>query len=126
LRRSEWRIRDRRLAGTKLRAVGSGGGVCGSKAVLIANAGFANSELPVVVASGMNYVPLAYYSPPALRARLFSPKRRTKGAFYEGGAMFGKNVKFLKDYMPLQVEDYTQFILQHPAYCDSRHGCNTW
>ncbi len=92
--------------------------------------GYANSDLPIVVASGMVYTPLAYYSSPQLASRLFYLTDEEREAFYEGGAMFDKNVTFFKDYMPLQVRDYKTFTATHPVFLlygeEPQSYGNTW
>lgn len=79
------------------------------------NTGYADSKLPIVVASGMVYVPLVYYSPEPLAKRLFYLSDE-KELLDPSGDMFNRNVKFFKDYMPLQLADWGRFIGEHPVF----------
>jgi hypothetical protein len=82
---------------------------------LLRSSGYADSGLPIVVASGMIYVPLAYYSPQRLAKRLFYVSD-ARDLLDPSGDMFNRNVKFFKDYMPLQLADYGTFIAEHPVF----------
>ena len=86
-------------------------------------------ELPVVVSSGMKYTPLAHYASPAFAKRLFylmDPEKQNK---YQGNDTFDKNVIILRDYMPLQVVDFSEFTVGHPEfllYTEEPDDGGTW
>jgi hypothetical protein len=80
------------------------------------NAGYENSRLPLVVASGMVYTPLAYYSSEPLRSRLFYLTDEAKELQLQGSDSFDKNVKLLQQYTPLQIRDYREFTATHPVF----------
>ena len=85
--------------------------------------------LPVVVSSGMKYTPLAHYASPAFAKRLFylmDPEKQNK---YQGNDTFDKNVIILRDYMPLQVEDFSEFTAGHREfllYTEEPEDGGTW
>jgi Dolichyl-phosphate-mannose-protein mannosyltransferase len=79
-------------------------------------AGYGNSRLPLVVASGMVYTPLAYYSSEPLRDRLFYLTDEAKELQLQGSDSFDKDVKLLQKYTPLQIRDYTEFTATHPVF----------
>jgi 4-amino-4-deoxy-L-arabinose transferase-like glycosyltransferase len=80
------------------------------------NAGYGNSDLPVVVASGMVYTPLAYYSSGPLKERLFYLTDEKKELQLQGSDSFDKDVKLLQRYTPLQIRDYSEFTSSHPVF----------
>jgi hypothetical protein len=80
------------------------------------SSGYGNSRLPLVVASGMVYTPLAYYSSEPLRSRLFYLTDEAKELQLQGSDSFDKNVKVLKNYTPLQIRDYAEFTATHPVF----------
>ncbi len=88
-----------------------------------------HSDLPVVVASGMVYTPLAYYASPAFYKRLYYLTDQEKQFKYQGADTFDKEVVIFRDYMPLQIEDYTEFTSAHRIFLlygeDPGYG-NTW
>ncbi len=73
-------------------------------------------DLPVVVSSGMAYTPLAHYASPAFFRQLFYLVDEEKELHYQGTDTFDKNVVILRDYMPLQVRDFSQFTAAHPVF----------
>jgi hypothetical protein len=91
--------------------------------------GYDNTELPVVVASGMIYTPLAYYASGSLAKRLFYLTDEEKQLYFQGTDTFDKNVKVLQNYTPLQIRDYTEWTKSHPVFLlygeDPGYG-NTW
>lgn len=80
------------------------------------NAGYGNSDLPVVVASGMVYTPLAYYSSESWKERLFYLTDERKELQLQGNDSFDKDVKLLQRYTPLQIRDYSTFTSSHPVF----------
>jgi len=73
-------------------------------------------DLPVVVSSGMAYTPLAHYASPAFFRQLFYLMDEEKELHYQGTDSFDKNVVLLRDYMPLQVRDFSEFTAAHPVF----------
>jgi hypothetical protein len=93
----------------------------------VQNSGYSN--LPVVVSSGMKYTPLAHYASPVFYKRLFYLTDQDKQFQYQGADTFDKNVAILRDYMPLQVEDFTEFTAAHPEfllYTEEPDDAGTW
>lgn len=87
------------------------------------------SSLPVVVASGVKYTPYAYYASPTLYKRLYYLTDEEKQLQYQGADTFDKNVVILKDYMPLQIRDYTEFTAEHSeflVYAEEPDDKGTW
>ena len=83
---------------------------------LLSNSGYQNSSTPIVVAGGMVYAPLAYYSPEPLKKRLFYLMDEQKAQFYGDEQMMEQNINFFQDYMPMQLRDYDHFVAEHPAF----------
>jgi hypothetical protein len=73
-------------------------------------------ELPVVVSSGMAYTPLAHYASPAFFKQLFYLMDEEKELQYQGTDSFDKDIVILRDYMPLQVRDFSEFTAAHPVF----------
>jgi hypothetical protein len=92
-------------------------------------AGSGDNSLPVVVANGLVYVPLAYYGSAAVVKRIFYLTDEEKELHYQGTDTFDKNVKLLQNYTPLQIRDYTTFTAEHPVFLlygvDPGYG-NSW
>jgi hypothetical protein len=91
--------------------------------------GYDSTELPVVIASGMIYTPLAYYESGLLSKRLFYLTDEAKQLYFQGTDTFDKNVKLLQNYTPLQIRDFTEWTTNHPIFLvygeDPGYG-NTW
>jgi hypothetical protein len=75
-----------------------------------------HGDLPVVVSSGMAYTPLAHYASPAFFKQLFYLMDEEKELHYQGTDTFDKNVVILRDYMPLQVRDFSEFTSAHRVF----------
>jgi hypothetical protein len=91
--------------------------------------GYGNSDIPIVVANGMVYAPLAFYASAPLKSRLYYLTDEEKELQYQGTDTFDRNVKLLNLYLPLQIPDYSEFTAKHPTYFlygeDPGYG-NTW
>jgi hypothetical protein len=82
-----------------------------------------------VVSSGMRYTPLAYYASPEFSKQLFYLTDQEKELKYQGTDTFDKNVVILRDYMPLQIRDFTEFTSAHPmflVYAEEPDDGGTW
>jgi Dolichyl-phosphate-mannose-protein mannosyltransferase len=85
-------------------------------AEFLQGAGYGDSDMPVVVASGMVYTPLAYYSAEPLKDRLFYLTDEKKELELQGSDSFDKNVKLLQKYTPLQIRDCSDFTSANPVF----------
>jgi len=74
------------------------------------------SDLPVVVFNGFEYVSLAHYASPTFSKRLFCLIDEGKELQYQRTDTFFKQVVILRDYMPLQVRDFSEFAAAHPVF----------
>jgi hypothetical protein len=86
-------------------------------------------DLPLVVASGMKYTPYAYYASPTFYKRLYYLTDETKQYQYQGTDTLDKHVVILRDYMPLQVRDFSEFTAAHPEfllYAEEPDDGGTW
>jgi hypothetical protein len=82
-------------------------------------------DLPVVVAQEMLYLPLVYYSPQRFANRMVYLADEKKELQYEGTDTVAKLMLGLREFIPLQVKDYTEFITTHREfliYSDSGPG----
>jgi len=93
------------------------------------DSGYSDSQLPIVVANGMIYVPFAYYVHDPLWHRLYYLTDEEKEIRYQGADTFDRNVKLLNQYMPMQLQDFSEFASTHPVFLmygeDPGYG-NTW
>ena len=98
-------------------------------AEFIRDAGYGESKLPIVFASGMIYVPMAHYAPGPLFRKMFYLTDEGKQLTYQRADTFDKHVKILSLYEPLQIRDYQDFTAEHPVFLlygeDPGYG-NTW
>jgi len=74
------------------------------------------SDLPVVVSSGPAYTSIAHYASPAFFRRLFYLMDEKKELQYQKTDNFNKLVVNLRDYMPLQLRDFSEFTSAHPVF----------
>jgi len=87
------------------------------------------SDLPVVVASGMRYTPLAYYASPEFFRRLYYLADEEKQFKYQGADTLDKHVVILRDYLPLQVRGFSEFTSAHLkfiVYAEEPDDGGTW
>jgi len=80
----------------------------------VQGSGYGN--LPVVVSSGMAYTPIAHYASPAFFKQVFYLIDEEKELHYQGTDSFDKDVVILRDYMPLQVRDFSEFTSAHRVF----------
>jgi 4-amino-4-deoxy-L-arabinose transferase-like glycosyltransferase len=73
-------------------------------------------DLPVVVSSGMAYTPIAHYASPVFFQQVFYLMDEEKELHYQGTDTFDRQVVLLRDYMPLQVRDFSEFTSVHRAF----------
>lgn len=75
------------------------------------------SDLPVVVEGPLDYLPLAYYAPPGLRARLVSLVDPAAAGLYVGVRRGDFSLARLKPFAPsLRIEDPAAFLQRHPHF----------
>jgi hypothetical protein len=81
--------------------------------------------LPVVVANGLEFVPLAYYAPPATAGRLVALLDRESAREATGTDSIELDVLVLRKYLPITVETYEAFEEEHDRfllYASPGHG----
>lgn len=79
-------------------------------------------ELPVVIASGLDYLPMAYYTPPDIGRRLYLITDPPAALRYSGSDSIDLALLILRRYAPLQVEDYSSFSSRHRQFLLVVHG----
>jgi hypothetical protein len=75
-----------------------------------------NPDLPIVIGSELDYLPIAYYTPNELRARvhvLVDPKSAVR---YLNTASGDLNLLVIQHYYPLQVDDFDGFVASHREF----------
>ena len=85
----------------------------------------ADPSLPIVVANGLEFVPLAYYAEPAMRTRLVALLDQESAREATGTDSIELDVLVLRKYMPITVETYDAFETQHDRfllYASPGHG----
>jgi hypothetical protein len=76
-----------------------------------------DADLPIVIASGLWYLPMAYYTPADSNARLYAvvdPHTAVTSDVKTDSVDLGLLV--LRQYFPLQVEDYAGFVSRHREF----------
>lgn len=76
----------------------------------------AGSDLPIVVASGIRYLPMAYYVPAESRGRLFAIADPREAVLDTKTDSVDLALLVLRHYFPLQVEDYVSFLSKHREF----------
>jgi hypothetical protein len=90
---------------------------------LLSSAG--DQTLPVVVANGLEFVPLAYYAPRATTSRLVALLDAEAAREHTGSDSVELDIVILQRYMPIVVESYEAFEAGHAVfllYATPGHG----
>ena len=76
------------------------------------------SDLPIVISSGIRYLPMAYYAPADANRKLYAvTDPRTAIAFTRDKSdSVDRALLVLRRYFPLQVEDYSDFVSTHREF----------
>jgi hypothetical protein len=72
--------------------------------------------LPIVISSGLQYLPMVYYTPGDLKNRLYAVTDPQAALIYRGTDSMDLNLLVLRQYFPLQVEDYAGFASRHKEF----------
>lgn len=75
-----------------------------------------NSDVPVVIASGMQYLVMARYSSPNLQRRLVEVADSEQAIRRAGSNSVDTANRVLSHFVPLRVEDAEPFLSQHPIF----------
>jgi uncharacterized membrane protein len=75
-----------------------------------------HKDLPVVVGQGMIYIQLAYYGSSYTTNRLVYLTDESKEVSAEGNSTVVKGMLVLREYLPLQVTDYSEFTASHREF----------
>jgi dolichyl-phosphate-mannose-protein mannosyltransferase len=84
-----------------------------------------NPSEPIVVTNGMDFVPLAYYAPPATTKRLVALLDAESARQHTGTDSIELDLLVLQKYMAINVETYEAFELKHDRfllYASPGHG----
>lgn len=73
-------------------------------------------DLPVVVACGLDYLPLMYYTPASERRRLFTLIDREAAVRLTGSDSSDLALLALRKYAPVQLEDYAGFLARNREF----------
>jgi dolichyl-phosphate-mannose-protein mannosyltransferase len=73
-------------------------------------------SLPIVVANGMDYLPLMYAVPPALKARLVALVDMDAARGYTGSDSIELDLELMARYLPLRLYDYDDFVAAHDEF----------
>jgi hypothetical protein len=74
------------------------------------------AHLPVVVADGVQFFPLAYYAPEDVRSNLVYLVDIPAALRYTGSSMVDTNLKALSGIAPINVPDYSEFVHSHKSF----------
>jgi hypothetical protein len=75
-----------------------------------------HGEIPVAVADGLTYLPLAYYASPSFADRFIYLADPDKSVAYLGYDSVDRGLLAVRDFAPFQVKDYSRFIASHPVF----------
>jgi hypothetical protein len=78
---------------------------------MVASSG--RSDLPVVLSYTIDYVPVGYYASLSWRKRLLTINDTSAELSYCGGDSIGKQLTVLRNYAPIQVEEFSTFASEH-------------
>jgi hypothetical protein len=84
-----------------------------------------DTALPVVVANGLEFVPLAYYAPPSTTRRLVALVDAESARQHSGTDSIELDVQVLEKYLPIVVRTYDAFEANHDTfllYATPGHG----
>ena len=76
----------------------------------------AEPDLPVVISSGLRYLPMAYYTPAGASSRLYAITEPEEALKFAGTDSVDLALLVLRRYFPLQVEDYGDFAPSHREF----------
>jgi hypothetical protein len=74
------------------------------------------SRLPIVISSGIQYLPMAYYTPPDPGRQLYALTDPPAAVIFAKSDSVDLNLIVLRRYFPLQVEDYAGFAPRHREF----------
>jgi hypothetical protein len=77
---------------------------------------FHGSDLPIVISSGLQYLPLVYYTPATLNQRLYAVTDVRAAINFAGTDSVDLALLALRRYFPLQIEDYGDFASRHREF----------
>jgi 4-amino-4-deoxy-L-arabinose transferase-like glycosyltransferase len=84
------------------------------------------SDLPVVISSGLAYLPMAYYTPTDSDGKLFAIADPHEAATYANTDSVDLALLALQRYFPLRVEDYVGFVSRHKEFLLVAGGSLEW
>jgi hypothetical protein len=74
------------------------------------------SDLPIVISSGLQYLPLAYYTPADSSRRLYALTDVRSALAFTGTDSADLALLALRRYYPLQIEEYNDFAARHREF----------
>lgn len=77
---------------------------------------YQDSGLPIVISHGLDYLPMAFYAPSDAGQQLYNLTDPEAAVQYLGTASLDIALIILKNYYPLQVEDYSAFASKCPEF----------
>lgn len=85
----------------------------GVKAIL---SGQHESKLPIVISSGLDYLPMAYYTPAGAKRELYALADPQAAVAFAKTDSVDRALLILRQYFPLQVEEYSGFASRHREF----------
>ena len=73
-------------------------------------------RIPIVVSSGLQYLPLAYYTPVDADRNLYALVDPRSALIFQGSDSVDLNLTIMRPYFPVKVEDYAAFVSQHKEF----------
>jgi len=84
---------------------------------------YARADEPIVISSGLRFLPAAYYATPDIRRRVWALTDPGAAVAFAGSDSVDQALAILRHYYPMQVEEYATFATRHPVFllvCDGR------
>ena len=82
--------------------------------------------VPIVISSGLQYLPMVFYTPPDKSDRLYFLADPEAAVTYAKTDTVDLTLLVLRQYFPLQVEDYHDFVLKYREFILVSGGVGRW
>ena len=89
-------------------------------------AGYHQGGMPIVISSGLQYLPAVFYAPAASRDGLYFLADPEAALTYAKTDTVDLTLLVLRQYFPLQVYDYREFALKHRDFILVSDGVERW
>ena len=85
-----------------------------------------NPDLPVVISSGLEYLPIMYYHSPAQNRRMYVLTDPEAAVKYASSDSVDLALMVMRPYFPVQVQEYSAFAAEHRNFLLQSSGAFDW